>query len=201
MNLLYLAVNFFFPEKCALCKEWLNLIENPPLCRKCSGRLEFMPHKNTLKNIVLYSILTYRDDAAELIQQMKYGKYIKVGRFLGRKLGEYLLEEKIAPRFHLLVPIPLHPSREQERGFNQSLVIAQELKKILHIPVEYRQLKRIRNTPTQTDLTPSERTENISEAFKAGDRFAGRNILLVDDVATTGATLTEARKALRNAGA
>src|SRR5262249_15973708 len=103
----------------------------------------------------------------------------------------------------VLVPVPLHPSRLRTREFNQSLLIADRLGRFMRRPVSTRDLVRVAATDSQTSLTRSGRLRNLRRAFVAGNAepFAGRRVLLIDDVFTTGTTLNECAKALRAAGA
>ena len=98
------------------------------------------------------------------------------------------------------VPVPLHPKREKERGYNQSMILAEELGRRYDIPVRPRLLKRIRYTEMQSMTAGRDRRENVRGAFRARE-CKGGNILLVDDVITTGSTMEECAIALKNAGA
>ncbi len=100
----------------------------------------------------------------------------------------------------LIVPIPLSARRQAERGFNQSLIIAQELSSYFKIPIIDGLKKSER--PPQSELAAEKRSKNIANAFSwQGENLAGQKIILVDDVVTTGATLAEAAKVLKKAGA
>ena len=103
----------------------------------------------------------------------------------------------------VIVPVPLHPSRLRARGFNQSLLIADRLGRHLRRPVSTMDLIRTIATEPQTSLTRSERILNLRRAFavRHAEAFDGRNVLLIDDVFTTGTTFNECAKALRSAGA
>ena len=102
-----------------------------------------------------------------------------------------------------LIPVPLHPEREQKRGYNQSVLLARELGRILNVPVVEDELVRTRNTASQTHLSREERLTNVAGAFacKTQHRFAGKRVTLIDDVATTGATLDASALALLAYGA
>jgi ComF family protein len=101
----------------------------------------------------------------------------------------------------VLVPIPLAPKRLRERGYNQSDVLAAALARRWHLPVACDLLARVRETPTQTALTPETRLANVAGAFAARKGIRHSTMILVDDVFTTGATLAEAARALEQAGA
>lgn len=102
-----------------------------------------------------------------------------------------------------LVPVPLHPSREAERGFNQSGLLARRVSRRWGVPVETKGLRRQRATRAQTDLDAEERWRNLRDAFVVvrPECFADRHVLLIDDIFTTGATVSECARVLRAAGA
>ncbi|MBD3367835.1 MAG: ComF family protein [Candidatus Eisenbacteria bacterium] len=131
-------------------------------------------------------------------------------KFDGHTSAAGVLAEKVLPVCRVVggsacdavVPVPLHPVRERERGFNQSSSIARELAGRLGLDVIERGLTRTRPTRPQTDLGRAERLVNVREAFRAGrSPLSGSRVLLVDDVITTGSTLAAASSALLAAGA
>jgi ComF family protein len=152
---------------------------------------------------------SYDGGLRELIHLLKYQQVRPAARVLGRMLAEVIAG--LAPAFEearpWLVPVPLHPSRLRQRGFNQSELIAQEALKFqpairgleLHAAV----LQRTRQTESQIGLTRHQRRENIRGAFNLTHpgEVQGRDILLVDDVFTTGTTVSECARVLRRAGA
>lgn len=103
----------------------------------------------------------------------------------------------------LIVPVPLHKARLKERGFNQSLLLAKGLAKAYNLPIDYLNLKRIRATDHQINLKGKERLINVKNAFEVKDKtaFQDKKIVLIDDVYTTGATVTECSNTLKKAGA
>lgn len=135
----------------------------------------------------------YGSELAVAIGRFKYGRSIELGRVLGPLLGEL-------PGGDLVVPVPLHRRRLRAREFNQSLELARAAWP--RVPIDPLALKRLRDTPPQTGLNLRERRENVRGAFVAErSRVSGREILLVDDVLTTGATVESCARALRRAGA
>jgi ComF family protein len=101
-----------------------------------------------------------------------------------------------------MIPVPLHPKRLRERGFNQSLLLARNVASSLGTELDFLSLRRIRYTQPQTGLKSDERRKNVSRAFELKDRkcVKGRTVILVDDVATTGNTLNECARVLRRSG-
>jgi ComF family protein len=106
-------------------------------------------------------------------------------------------------KIDLIIPVPIHHLKKAERGYNQSDFIAKGLSTALNIPYSSKSIKRIKYTESQTKLNMNERALNVSNAFKArsSNKLKGKNILVVDDVCTTGATLLECAKVLLGAGA
>lgn len=140
----------------------------------------------------------YEFPVDRLIQALKYGHQLALAAWFGNQLAERLL----AADYDLLLPLPLHPARLQTRGFNQSQEIARVIGKGLGIPVSPSFLNRVRATPPQAELPLKERGRNVRGAFEGIGDLAGKRILLVDDVMTTGSTLREAARILErhNAG-
>ena len=138
----------------------------------------------------------YRDAVREALHAFKFGGKTGLCRPLGDLLadaGQTLLPE---PRMDCLVPVPLHPARESERGFNQSLLLARRLARRWGLPVE-KALRRVRPTRPQTDLSAGERRANVRGAFVIRRaRVAGARVLLIDDIFTTGATAAECARVL-----
>ncbi len=125
-------------------------------------------------------------------------------RALARPLADLVREQcagVVAGDCAGLVPVPLGRGRERERGFNQSALLAERLARAWGVPLRARWLVRTRSTRPQSDLTATERRANVRGAFAASPAVAGRHLVVVDDVLTTGATVAECARVLRAAGA
>lgn len=214
--LLRSILNLLFPKRCLACgadggyccNRCRNVIEQrrdplvrsfteqrrDPRARCCAAPLDS-----------LLAACEYGDKSllARLIHQFKYRFSEDLADFFIAYLGP-VLAHRFEPRDVLLVPVPLHPRRKAFRGFNQSELLCQQLS----LQYGYRwipALKRIRNTPPQARLPREARLTNLRGAFAVNPRFAadirGRSIVLVDDIATTGATLRECAEVLKDAGA
>lgn len=147
-----------------------------------------------------YALFKYTDEVQECIHRFKYRGQTELARPLAR-LAAGVFDEN-TPHYDALVPVPLHWRRFLQRGYNQSALFAKELSRWTGVPAR-RILKRRKHTPRQAFLTRKERNLNIQGAFSIFDSTAAekRSILLVDDVMTTGATLSEAAGVLLNGGA
>ena len=133
----------------------------------------------------------------KLVQSFKYGHRLALGAYFGRQLA--VLAEKTAA--DLIIPLPLHPLRLRQRGFNQALELARPVGQALHLPIDSSSCRRIRNTQAQATLAWRERTKNIRGAFHCTADLSDQRIILVDDVMTTGASLDECARTLKLHGA
>ena len=147
-----------------------------------------------------WSAYPYVAPLHDAIRLFKYEKKVALAHALGRLLD---VTAWPFPAFDLVIPVPLHPSRLREREYNQSLLLADHLGRRLGLTVACHNLARVRRTPPQTELTRAARLRNLTRAFavRRTSEIARKRILLVDDVFTTGATVNECAKALRQAGA
>jgi ComF family protein len=146
------------------------------------------------------SAAVYEGELRDAIHRLKFGGR----RALANPLGDLALEQcgaSLPAAIDALIPVPLARDRERERGFNQAELLARRIGRRAAVPTRPRWLTRRRPTRPQSDLSAAERRANVRDAFQASDRVAGRHVLLVDDVLTTGATLEACARALRAAGA
>ncbi|HNX53454.1 MAG TPA: ComF family protein [Pontiellaceae bacterium] len=149
------------------------------------------------------SSVRYEGAVGELLRALKYGNALWVVQDLAGLLSACVHAEYPDQPFDVVTAVPLHPPRLRERGFNQSAVLGAALARRLGLPFRGGLVRRVRPTVTQTGLTAPQRTANVCGAFRVGlfARPAGRRILLVDDVMTTGATVNACAKALKTGGA
>lgn len=137
-----------------------------------------------------------------LLHRLKYEGYYDLGVWLGKLLGSHIMKEPWVKDIDLIVPIPLHRKKLAMRGYNQSESFARGISEIIDKPHK-EPLIRQRNTATQTKKSRLERWKNVADIFQLSsvDNIGGKNILLVDDVITSGATLEAAAKVLQSHGA
>ena len=219
-------LDFIYPPVCLLCDERLE--ENEFLCPLCrenflaslrpfiqKGRSDF-PHLTV--EICFDKVVTcweYSDKIDQLIHRMKYQNGRKLGYLLGCIAGESLDvylgprgvgiqgEGDVTTEDRIMIPVPLHSIRKRERGYNQSEILCRGLASKLNVPVRSDLVRRLRNTQSQTRLKAQKREKNVTDAFcvRNPDEVFGKQIILVDDVCTTGATLNSCAYSLKKAGA
>ena len=146
----------------------------------------------------------YEFPVTQLVQALKYEGALANARVFGTRMVVQALREQGDPwrEAALIVPMPLHPSRLVERGFNQSHEIARVVSRLLDLRLAGSGLRRVRGTAPQVGLSRHERAGNLAGAFAADPNIvAGRHVLLIDDVVTTGSTAIAAASSLRVAGA
>jgi len=144
----------------------------------------------------------YEGTIMTAIHQFKYGEKSFLGAPLGALLARFAEGWVPYSTNHLTMPVPLHPKRLRERGFNQSLLLARHVARRLDTELDFLSLRRVRYTPSQMGLRKEERRKNVRGAFglQKPEVVEGKTVLLVDDVATTGNTLSECARVLKKAG-
>lgn len=208
-------LDFFIPRFCVHCKTKLEN-KDEIICQNCfiqltppsKFQLEYEYNKkfSQLKIVdEFYSLFNFETDGVlqSAIHSLKYLENIKAGIFLGELLGKHLKQIEFIEKHDILIPVPLHKSKKLERGFNQSYYICKGIQKITHNKINQRIISRIKYTPSQTALNIEERRLNVKDAFKLNKRkhIEGQTFVLVDDVITTGSTIQECAKTLKDNGA
>lgn len=137
----------------------------------------------------------------EIVHRFKYSGKWQLAYALGRWYGALLRESGLYDSVDIIVPVPLHPLKAIKRGYNQSRYIADGIAREMHLSVDARSVRRLRNNPSQAHRSASDRWENVESLFGARsvESLRGRHILLVDDVLTTGATIASCIKAIQEA--
>lgn len=208
-------LDFFLPRFCPACKQKLVNSESV-ICDKCfisiplaeQTRTDFEYNKKFVsKKLVsgFTSLFVFEKDKElqEILHQFKYNKKYRIGIKLGMEIGRIRLTNIREWNIDLIIPVPLHHLKKADRGYNQSLYIAKGLSNQIKMNYNDNILKRKRYTESQTLKNISDREVNVRDAFSVRNKgsIKGKNILLVDDVITTGATLSECALQLLNKGA
>lgn len=223
--------NLFFPIFCLACRERLLTEENgyfcptcwelapriePPWCTLCGRPHETMTglgnrrnfpcadcRERPLKSVAcIHGAAVYEGSIAEAIKMLKFHDKPRLARPLGELLRAHAERWLNPADYDVIVPVPLHRVRQRARGYNQSVLLAREVSPAFPGLPLAEDLRRIRPTRTQSKLAGARRRDNLKGAFAVeGDAMAGKRVLLVDDVVTSGGTVEECAKALLRAGA
>jgi ComF family protein len=196
---------------CHDCTSDFNPIE-APFCTICgmpfsSDGIENHPCEDCLRTKpffqAAYAPYRYEGSILEAVHRLKYGQKTFIVDAVGPLLAEFVKTRCLPPEPFLTMPVPLHLKRLRERGFNQSLLLARQVAEKLNGKLDFFSLIRPKYTTPQTTLTKKERQKNVHNAFglKTTEAVSKKNILLVDDVATTGNTLNECARVLKSGGA
>jgi ComF family protein len=212
--------DFLFPPVCFGCEQevehgvicdscrlllWTSELEVCPECGRPCARAETGCGRCETEFCLsrVRALGPYHPPYNNLVHALKYREKTRLALVLGSALAALVGQDPDLKQADALCPVPLHPARRRERGYNQSALLALVVSGITGIPVE-ETLVRVRNTSTQTGKgSDAARAQNLAGAFalKKGAEVSGRRIILVDDVMTSGATLHEAGLALKRAGA
>ena len=219
-------LDVLYPRHCFACDKSLHEEKNTYICESCLEIIETTEAKRCSKcglklgsgitssskgcpegknNKLRFEKCFFVSDNTEpvktLIHQFKYKKHTCLATPLGYLLTNLLYQKTIC-EIDFVVPVPLHWKKKQERGFNQSELMAKKICNELSIPISINNLHRVKNTLSQTQLSRIQRQKNVKSAFKVKnpEKFYQKNVLLVDDVLTTGMTASECAKSLENAG-
>ena len=213
-NLKASALDLIFPLRCLGCQREGNLLcdqcrdglekLNPPNCTVCA-----QPSARSLCNWCRRTPLAIdgirapylmRGPVKEAIHSLKYRSVRASAPELAQLLAQFITHRRITG--DLLVPVPLHLRRLRSRGYNQSALLARELGKLTGLPVDEQLVSRTRDTPPQVHAVSREqRRSNVEDSFQCSAGLGGESVILVDDVVTTGSTLSACAGALKDAGA
>ncbi len=161
-----------------------HLEDDNPVARLFWGRCR-------VEKAAAFSFYNRDSRIRRLIHNLKYKGIQEIGVELGKIYGHVLMNSGFIRDIDLVIPVPLHPSKERTRGFNQSLLISRGISEVTGLPVDAGTLRRISSTSTQTKKSRYDRWKNVEGTFIIEDNFSvkGKHILLVDDVITTGSTM------------
>lgn len=198
------VVSFVFPLSCELCGAVLPSRSEGGVCKVCEGRLSligtsFSENKNFYFDRV-FAACYYEDKIKDLLCAFKFRRNRALLWDLLRLL-EHRLEGQDISRWDALAAVPMPRNKELERGFNQAQLLAQGIAKRLEKPFLKGLLSLTGEPLQQAKLSKAARRENVRHLFRASKKAAGKNILLVDDILTTGETVSQCARALKDAGA
>jgi len=214
--------DIIFPPRCLTCDSILDNQENHALCPACFSKIKFIKSflctccgipfygagesdhlcGDCLTSKPAFSVARavgrYETTFLDAIHSFKYRGKTTHGKILGKLMAEYEYPSFSISDYTLIMPVPLHPKRLRERGFNQSVILAREIAGRFPIPLDFLTLKRYMYTEPQINLGKKDRESNVRGAFKVmePDRIKDQRIILVDDVYTTGSTVKECARVL-----
>ena len=169
-----------------------ELAKNATICGEC------LNHPTPFTHTI--APFHYAEPIDKFIIALKFHGQLLYAKLLGELLAERLIEYyKNTAEPEIIIPIPLHTQRLKERGFNQALEIAKPIAKKLQLPLERYHCQRVKNTAAQTTLTAKERRHNVKQAFGVNKKLP-EHVAVIDDVITTGSTMTEFCKTLKKSG-
>lgn len=222
VSILQQILNLIYPSNCINCNTSLKFYENY-VCDLCLNKIEFIEKSciicgkplnaseikcgECLVDLPIFkkaiSIANYNGIIKNIIIAFKYKKREGISKIIEKIIFQYLEKNYFFNKnIDLIIPVPLHKSRLKQRGFNQSEILAKIIKKKYSFKIE-KSLIRIKKTRPQVELNIKERKDNIKNAFilKIPEKIKDKNILLIDDVYTTGSTIKECSKVLQKAKA
>ena len=192
--------DLIFPYKCVICHK-----ENEIICQKCLKSLKPLPcniiePRDGIDKIYCYE--AYTGNLKTVIQKLKFNKKQKIADILGEKMAEILKVNLAGLENMILIPVPLHKKREKERGFNQSLLICKKISEKLNIPYLQDNIIRTKETKYMYRLSKKERFANVKQAFKIvnPESIKNKTVIIIDDIFTTGATISQIAKLLKKNG-
>lgn len=219
------SLEFLLPLACPACDRLLDAGERTIVCGRCLARLALLSHPQCARcghpgtgtpcawcellppyvRAVRSVCWTHRGAGSAIVHALKYGRWHAAAAAMAARMSRVSWPADVLDERAAVVPVPLAPARERERGFNQSERIGRALAERWRVPVWTDVLERTRATQTQTRLTPAERLANVSGAFRARHQtpkaLRNSHVVLVDDVVTTAATLNACAAALIAGGA
>ncbi|MFQ5606199.1 MAG: ComF family protein [bacterium] len=208
-------LDFLYPPNCLICDTYLDS-QPGKICADCWFNLPRLP--TPVRNIAVHrgvetelssvqveclSVWEFADGVQTLIHELKYFGKKSIAISIADEMAAVVRAQPDFSAVELILPVPLHKVRQRERGYNQSHLLSVRLAEILQIPVAENLLLRVRYTQSQSKLSLEARQKNVRDAFKVlrPERIEGKTCLLVDDVLTTGATLSACAGCLLQAGA
>lgn len=197
-------LDLIYKKRCYFCR---STDSGNLMCENCFESIEFLPCKifRNINGCQVFCASVYKDNLQKLIRGLKYHNKKELAYFQAKLMYEYWKKLTVSEKEFVIVPVPLHCTREKQRGYNHMLLVAQEFAKLAgeNYIVENNLIKRIKNTKPQYKLSKAQREQNLKNAFeitKNCDKYKNKNILIFDDILTTGSTLEEMIKVFKQNG-
>jgi competence protein ComFC len=197
LNLYNSLLDYFFYKKCYFCN---RKAKTGLTCDKCFEKIKSTGFKKIkkIKGTEIRGYFFYKDEIQKLIRAIKYHNKKDLSGDIARIFVELSKEDRVLGEETEIIPVPLHPERQKERKYNQMELISEEISLLTGCRINYDLVKRIKNTPPQYRLSRRERRKNLKGAFKVfPENYSGKNLILIDDISTTGVTMEELITELR----
>lgn len=190
-------LNFIFPPRCLVC----GARQEEILCKICFNGITYPENFNYNRFPAIYSSVFYDGVIRRALNLFKFKGKARLGGVFAGLMAETMEKENIMRKFdiNLIVPVPIHANKLRQRSYNQSEVLAKDIAEKYNVEMNEKLLLKIKDTPEQNKLTKKERLTNLKDSFGINKKeiINNRNVLLIDDVYTTGATVKECVKVLR----
>ena len=193
-------LDLIYRKKCYFCG---NSKQSIKMCDECYEKLDFSEFKanRIIDGVDIYCAGIYTKELQKLIRGLKYHRQKDLAYFQAKFMYEYFSKIFDKKENFLIIPVPMHKKRFKQRKYNHMDLVADELSKLTGWKVNTKLIQRIKETKPQYKLNTKEREENLKNAFKVTkENYNGEKLLLIDDILTTGSTLTEIIKTLNKEG-
>ena len=199
-NFLIKILDFIYRKKCYICGK---SSENSILCSKCYDKINFLTFSacRIISGIKIYSACYYEKEMQKIIRGVKYHNQRELAKFQARIMYDYFSKTTEKDLTFAVVPVPLHKNRQKQRRYNHMELVGQELCLLTGWELKTDLIERIKDTKPQYKLSFKDREQNLKDAFKIyKENYNNENILLIDDILTTGSTFGEIINSLKAAG-
>ena len=197
------VLDLIYKKKCYLCGSSKECVK---MCSDCYNELVFtsVACNRLINGVKVYSAGVYEKNLQKLIRGIKYHNQKELGYYMAKFLWEYfkkVIEKENIETDFVVVPVPLHKSREKKRGYNHMKIVADEFCVLSGYEPDYELIKRIKATKPQYKLTYAQKQENLKNAFEVDkSRITGKPVLIIDDICTSGATFMSMIEELQQNG-
>ncbi len=185
--------SWLFPPTCVFCRN--EVARKTVCCEFCRAELPWAD-----SHASIFSPFTYQPPIDRSLLLLKFHRQLLYAHAFAQLFIEYIEKHRANPLPELLIPVPLHPKRLRQRGFNQALEIAKPIAKHFKIPLDFIACRRIKNTKPQSHLSAKQRARNVRRAFQIVRPIKATHIALIDDVVTTGNTINELERLFQKNG-
>lgn len=194
-----IILDLIYPNKCMFCNEVININEDKWICKDCNTHISYVTKQNSNH----FAVLNYDSLTQNAIYQFKYNNHPNFSIGFAEMLYLCFLNLEQKDIYNLVVNVPMHKKKKKKRTFDQAELLAKQFSKLANIPIEKDNLYRNKNTIAQSKFSLEERRLNVKGVFsvKNPNAFYGKNIILIDDIFTTGSTIYQCEQELKNSGA